>query len=463
MDQQHHITTDEPTPARSESAAKPQRMTRNLANGAHQTQGSTLSKRPADFAGDIERARLLPRAAFTIWMLTLTMLPIWIGIDFGATFPIQCISAIMAIAASVGGVRLAITRFDAYLALFLAVSFCAVWLADSSMALWLQFPIRWAIPYYAARFLISATGVKFASNSIAMFFTVVAGLAVIELLLTWHPFIGWANGSLEYQTWYWIQDRGGRDRSEWAFGHSIALGASLAMAVPFMLGSTYRSPIKTLMIIAVGAGTFASGSRAAMAAAALTALASMLLKLRSPIERTAALTALTFVGFVGIPILMPTFEAFALSTTEQQTSFAYRGILYSRYFSTIQWLGPSESRDSVRSTDSAILHLGLNFGWVALFIAIFPLIVIVARVLLGHASAPEVAIFGQIPLFATAALITQYQIFVFFIAGIAVQSAVNGRSTRMAYVRDQVRPSGQRQPSPRFRQSDASPDNEGVR
>lgn len=217
-----------------------------------------------------------PRLAFLVWMLSIVLLPVWIEFHvLAATVPVHCLVATIAVAATVSRTRARLTKFDAYFALFLAVSLAAVLLAGSLPPSWAQMVIRWAIPFLAARVLVSATGTRFAVDVIAVLFGLVGALAVLELLLTWHPFVGWNPvwdpDSIDYRIWSPIQVRNGVDRSEWAFGHSIALGGSLALSIPFLARSSYSLLIKAALLIAVSAGIAVTASRGALAAAGLTA------------------------------------------------------------------------------------------------------------------------------------------------------------------------------------------------
>jgi hypothetical protein len=357
------------------------------------------------------------------------MMPIWIGIDIGPSVPIQAIIASLAVAVIIGRSDLRITGFEAYFAGFLAISLAAVWLAGSSEALWLQFPIRWAIPYLAARVLVAATGARFTFDIIAIFFALVGGLALAELFFAWHPFIGWATDSEEFTRWSSIQTRGGSDRSEWAFGHSIALGASLAMAIPFVLHSSYRPIAKLALLSFVLGGILASGSRGSLLTAGITLSICLLYRLRNTFQRTAVIMATLLGGVLALPEIMPAIASLTLSSVEEQQSFAYRGYLYSSFLTAIEWFGESPSANLTREgTDSAFIHLGLRFGWVILTIVLIPLAVSTFRVVAGRASVAEISIVCQIPIFAAVAFITQYQLWVFFVAGLAVQLYIQGKA-----------------------------------
>ncbi|WP_237171819.1 hypothetical protein, partial [Prescottella equi] len=69
------------------------------------------------------------------------------------------------------------------------------------------------------------------TSSFALIMAGVALWGIVEFLSGMHLFVDWMPGA--NQTLNAIQERSGVARSEAAFGHAIAYGASLAMAIPF--------------------------------------------------------------------------------------------------------------------------------------------------------------------------------------------------------------------------------------
>lgn len=374
-----------------------------------------------------------PKLSYVVWLLSLTMVPIWISIDLAANVPAHCIVALLAIAATLPRTNLTFTKYDAYFLVFLFLSFAAVLIGGSTSASWAQILLRWGIPYLAARVLVSAVGVRFAVNAIAIILGVVGGLAVLELVLSWHPFSGLSTASLEYEIWNTIQVRSGIDRSEWAFGHSIALGGSLAMSIPFILRSSLGNALKLVLFVMVLLGIISTASRGALIAAAFTAAICLLYLARNRVARTAGLLVMTVAALLAVSAVDTLLQGWARgSTDEEQSSFEYRNYLYSTFLPEIEWFGRSPiyvaGATRNQSTDSAILQLGLSFGWVVLIGALLPLALGVVRVVVGRASTPEIAIVGQIPLFTTVALITQYESLIFVVAGTAVQMLIDKKT-----------------------------------
>lgn len=365
-----------------------------------------------------------PRLAFVSWVLSLVMVPTWISFEvFSLTIPVNCIVAAIAVVATISQAGVKFSRFDAYFAAFLGVCLTVVLLSGSSAASWVQILLRWCIPFVAARVLVSATGTRFAVNVIAAVLGLVGGLAVLELLLTWHPFVGWVSSSPEFDIWHTIQIRNGVDRSEWAFGHSIALGGTLALSVPFILRSSYHGPLKIALLTSVSGGILTTASRGALIAAVFTAAICLICATKNRIARIFTLAFMMSVILLASSSLVPVLQAWLSGTSgEERGSFQHRNDLYST--AQLKWFGPSSIYDGGKSSslDSAILQIGLGFGWIALALVLLPLALSAVRIITGRASTAEMAIIGQIPLFTSVALITQYASMVFLVVGMAVQT-----------------------------------------
>lgn len=368
-----------------------------------------------------------PRLALVVWLLSITMLPIWISVHFLIAIPVHCIVAVIAATATVFHTSLKGTLLDVYFGLFMAVCVLAMSSNAISAHSVLIIIIQWGIPFLAARVLVSATGIRYAVDAVALIFGLVGALAVLELLADWHPFVSWSLGSATgFQIWGPIQYRGGVVRSEWAFGHSIALGASLAMAIPFIVRSSFSGRVRGALLIAAGAGAFASASRIGIVATVLTA-GICLVNAESMRRLRVLLVVSVGAGFLlAYEFLLPAVQRWAAGESRgDQLSAQYRGQLYADFLPRIEWLSPydlyARGENAVTSMDSAVLDIGLRFGWLALGLAAFPFALAVFRTLMARASAAEIALVGQIPVLATVALITQYQNLLFVVAAIAVQ------------------------------------------
>lgn len=371
-----------------------------------------------------------PRRALVVWLLSLTMVPPWISVHAIVLWSLPCLIGLLAIAATVFQsdlqARLTLSKFDVYFVFFylVCVGVLAANKADAHAPVIIF--VNWVIPYVTARVLVSATGNRFATDAIGLIFGIVGGLAILELVLDWHPFIQWDFGSAPvFELWRQIQYRMGAPRSEWAFGHSIALGGSLALSIPFVARSSFSAGPKTVLLFLIGGGVAATASRAAAVSAILVAGICILnaQKLR---HARALSIVLSGVGvLLAVNFMLPLMDTWLVGTARgDRLSALYRGELYTNFLGRLEWFAPYDvyapGENADQSIDSAVLDVGLRLGWGVLILAAIPLFIAAVRVVSGRATAGEIALVGQIPLFATVALITQYGNWIFVIAGVTV-------------------------------------------
>ena len=396
-----------------------------------------------------------PRVALTAWILSIAMLPCWIGVSLAVyVVPIHSFIAFIAIIVTIGKWWYKPTKWDVYFGMFLLISLVAVVFGGSSRGLWAALVFECGLSFLVARVLISGAGTAFAINTVAVIFSLVGGFALLELLLAWHPFVGWPKmNNLQYLIWAnFIQTREGSDRSAWAFGHPIALGGALALSIPFVLRSTYARTVKAVMLVFVFSGILASASRAALT----TALFTLALCGISAV-RTSAARAATFVLASSVAVfVLPYLRIFAAGeTTEERVSANYRSHIYAMYLHEIPLFGksamvlapgvisgaaePEAGHPRRSSIDSTLLGLGLNFGWIVVAMLIIPLTLSVLRIITGRASIAEISVVGQVPLLAFAPLVTQWESFFFFVFGFALQMAIEAKARDPAQVSSAAR------------------------
>lgn len=371
-----------------------------------------------------------PRLALVLWVLSFTMIPPWISVHLIVRMPLPFIIALVALAATIfypglrGSIR--VTKYDVYFGVFLTICLGVLVTGDSDVHAPVVILVNWVAPYVAARVLTAAAGTGFTVNLIALVFGIVGGLAVVELALDWHPFTEWNVGSLQvYELWRPIQTRLGRPRSEWAFGHSIALGGSLALSVPFIARSTYGDFVKLGLFAMVAGGVFAAGSRGATVAFILTAGICVLNAQRLRDVRAISFVCVTAAITVILSFMLPAFDTWLIGSSRgDRASALYRGEIYEDFLPRISWLAPYDvyapGENADKSIDSAVLDIGLRLGWVVLILAAFPLLMAAVRALAGTATVGEIALVGQVPVLATAALIAQYESWIFIVGGVAV-------------------------------------------
>jgi hypothetical protein len=181
---------------------------------------------------------------------------------------------------------------------------------------------------------------------------------------------------------------------------------------------------------------------------------------KKPLARAISLTVITATVLLTSPLSQSLVQNWARGdSTEEQQSFAHRDYLYSTYAPSIEWFGRSpmygNGGNNAQSTDSALLQLGLGFGWIVLAAALIPLIISVIRVATGRASTAEIAVVGQIPLFTTVALITQYESIIFLVVGIAVTMQVTSQPAPEGHLHDAA-PGTKRLPPAELQDLDAT-------
>jgi len=374
-----------------------------------------------------------PLFALISWLASVALLPSWIGLYAPILLPVQSIIGLLVVLAIGGSIGYRFNGYDLYFCSFIVLTLTIVVLADGSRSLWVTFVVQWAVSYLVARTTIPAIGSQKAATAVALTMAVVGGAAVAEFAFHWHPYVNFFASMPGHQIWGSIQTRAGTDRSEWAFGHSIALGGSLALSIPFVVTSSFRPPLKNLLVGLLLSGTLATLSRGAIISAVLTLLLCGLAYL----SKRGLRVGMGIVGLVVIAVsaLLPgQITRFALGvTSETQQSAEYRNVLYDQLLPQLSALGPSGYLNSggSDSIDSAFLYVGVFFGWIPLLLFVLPLVIIFIRLLRGSASAIEVGILGQAPLLLTVALITQYQLFLFFAIGFAVQVCTSEGNRRV--------------------------------
>jgi hypothetical protein len=220
------------------------------------------------------------------------------------------------------------------------------------------------------------------------------------------------------------------------------------MAVPITLAAPFRLWVRGLMVLTMLVATVYTFSRIGMICALLGVALSVLF-MRDAISRRARI-AITTIVIVASAVVFPLVSAvFDDAGAEASDSADYRGDLVS-LFSTMNLVGVAGSAQknsagslyfgNFRSIDSQLILTGLTNGLIVLIAIAVALVFGILLVLRGKASPATIALVAQIPAFATVALITQYSIFVWFVAGLAATTQlvpdasrplVLGRPTRV--------------------------------
>jgi len=371
--------------------------------------------------------RVRPRLLLGLFLAAVCFLPIWLGVNIISFFPAVALASIGALFLVIPTTRIRLTWVDLAV-LFLFVG-CLVPLAVGGSSKPSSFVVlsQWLPVFLLGRLAPERVPLKWLYGAIGVAFSVVSALAVLEFLLHWNPFVNFHSANDAYLVWSPIQERGGVPRAEGAFGHSIALGASIALAIPLMLASRFRSWIRFALVGLMMAATVFTFSRISMICAALSITLSVLFM--SGISGRARSTAVGLFTAVALSVSPFLSVIFSSAGTEASNSADYRGNLLSLVpdisiigRSPLGSVGPLGDLRFGRFTsiDSELILFGLTYGWLALALGLLLLMVSTGAVLVRKASAPTIAMVAQIPALATVALITQYSVWVWFVGGLAV-------------------------------------------
>ena len=381
--------------------------------------------------------RRAPRAALIAWLAAVCLVPVWVGLTLvvelephvAATAGLV-VCLLPGIVAGRSAVAARLTLADGLLAIFLATALVGAIAGESTISDVFVLVVQWTGAFLAGRLIGHRVPLRWAYGAVALVLTLVAVLALVEFLTSWNPFVGIPGSGGLYDDWSPIQVRGGRARAEAAFGHSIALGASLALAVPLALASRFRPGVRVTMAVLLVAAAAVTFSRIGLLTA-IAGVALAVLFVRSELSarlRFAVIGGLTVAGAGLSSLIAGTFDA---AGDEATASADYRVDLLSllptmRPFGLAASLYESPTGDRTfagfDSIDSAVLLVGLDYGWVPMVVVVLLLAVGLWCLVSGRATAPTIAVVAQIPALATVALITQYSTLLWFVAGLAVFS-----------------------------------------
>lgn len=378
-----------------------------------------------------------PRFTLTAWVVLVCVTPHWFNVRFQATFPPASLLALLFVPALLSGDRVRWRPADLVAAGIIGLYITAFLVSHVPKPYFFAALIQGALPYLLARKLVPKAGETWFSQLMAALLAFVAVWAIFEYAANWHPFVGLDPGSSE-ANWANIQYRGGHARSEAAFGHAIALGAVLAMGVPFALATPWRGRTKVLVIALLALGILASGSRGPAIALGLALLLGVVFY-RGAAFRRGQRIALGAIGLVGGALMISALSSrLSASATEASDSANYRGQLYDFVFKDIHPLsvadhftflptGGFEWRTVFHSIDSTFVSTALVWGWLPVAVLFAGLLVLIVKVFRGRGNAAEVALLAQIPVLATVALITQYYALIWFLGGAAVALSATAR------------------------------------
>lgn len=386
-----------------------------------------------------------PRLAVVFWVSTIAFVPIWIGVTIHAYLPAASALAVLLIVALSGRHTVRLHAPDLVVALVVVIALLCFAAGFIGLSAAFDLVAGWTVAYVLGRLAGVTVDLPWLYGAIAVIMTVAGLLAMIEFVTGFNPFVLIHASNSLYTEWHTLQTRGGVTRAEGAFGHSIALGACLALALPLALGSALPSWLKGMSAAAMIGGAVVTFSRIGIAGTVF-GLVLCIFFLRNGLSSKTrfALGGVLLVGTIAVIPLVD--QVFSAAGTEATGSAQYRGSLLS-LVPSMSLLGTSSLADRTadgvlsfggyQSIDSALILAGLTYGLVVVVLLCVLCLTAVVVLLRKNPSPPVIALVVQIPIVATVALITQYAAFLWFIVGLAV-SAQAARDTIPPAVRSRA-------------------------
>lgn len=368
-----------------------------------------------------------PRFAFVAWAGVLFFVPIWVGFSAGVFYSaITFVTIVCLASAARRGLRW--NKVDSVVLLLWALITASLALGNLEFGHWLVATVDWIVPYIWGRVTLGRIRLEFLTSVISLLTVASAVLALVEFATGFNIFSQIRFDNSGYYLWSQLQTRGSFLRVEGAFGHSISLGASLAIGSVFILTSRWRFPIRILALVVVGSAIVLTFSRIGLVAFVLGIVLSVCLlgRLLSVRVRLAIVLLASGGAAAALPFIN---QVFSSAGSEAGGSASYRVDLIS-LLSDMAPLGISSSYHVLpngdvyfgdfQSIDSALILMGLRLGWIPLVLFAVLLVAAILLVFRTRSNVALIALVAQIPALATVALITQLPYLLFFVAGLAV-------------------------------------------
>jgi hypothetical protein len=367
-----------------------------------------------------------PQQALVLWLATVCFVPDWTTVHAGplALSPSSAVGIPLVIGLIAGRlfsadrmrhVRIAFADWALLGAGVLIIAQNDLAFLNSVLAK--EFVLVWVVAYTLGR----ASGPSL-QRALVVMLSIVAAWGVLEFAFDIHVFEFWSMSSSHH--WNAIQERAGVARSEATFGHAIAYGAALALAIPFTRLLSDRWALLAQIVLA--AGVVVSLSRGPMLSL-IVALALTAVFLAGGAYRIRMLM-LTAVGGITVYGVLQFLYSGPFSDEVQQSG-AQRTNQLLATIDRLNWLSPSRgfsfqsgrySVGDVDVIDSTPLRLAVNFGIVAAVLILVPVVFAALSLLTNRAGVATIALVGQIPALLVTSLITQWTVLIFFAMGMAV-------------------------------------------
>ena len=371
-------------------------------------------------------------AGVTTFLLVIAFVPIWVVVPtpFASPSVASWMAGLVAVALTFalprGTFRWTFADLLASFLLVTAIGPALFGLIPISTAL--EILVIWCTAYVAGRMVLLHIDASLLYAIIAVIFGMVGFLALIEFFTGWHGLSSWGPANGAHVTWGPIQERGGSSRAEGAFGHSLALGGTLAMAAVLALQARLPKFVCLALIALMVGGVGVTLSRGPLACLGLGLVLALLFVREKRVRELRPAMAVMIIA--GLVLLVPfVLGVFSKAGPEATVSAEYRGRLVS-LLNVLEVVGRSAAIkvnpqgstyiNGFRSIDSQLLIFGLNFGWLMIGVVITLMIVLAIALVSGRGSAPGAAVVAQAPALLTVALITQYAVFFWFVLGMVM-------------------------------------------
>lgn len=377
--------------------------------------------------------RAMPRAGFALWTAVMFLVPVWVGVALGIIWPAILALTVAMLVANVH--RIELLAGDVLMAVFVVMLLGLHVLGRVGLGETVVGVIEWAVPYAWGRVVLARVDVRWVSTAITLCACVAALLAIVEFATTWNPFILIPGQEPLYSSWNTLQERGGIVRVEGAFGHSIALGAALAVSTAFAVAAPWRTAPKLLAVGLLGAATVLTFSRTGIVTMVITLVLAVWLLPSLTRRFKIIVTAVGLVGgLVALPIVSSVLDA---AGREAEGSAGYRTdlLVLLGQVDLLGNAGPWQSLVSgdfylgyfARSIDNALMLALLRYGVVPTAVVLAVIVSAAALALRRESRSPAaIAVLGQLPSLVVVALITQYGALLWFTVGLAL--SWHGRS-----------------------------------
>lgn len=373
-----------------------------------------------------------PFRAAALWWAATACVPVWIGVNaVGFQFLFGSILAGGLIAVTLATWRrteavFKLNLFDVLMVGLVATTVLAV-AFGGSRSIANDAVTHWGLPYLLMRLVALRVPMSRLGRLIVGTGVAVAIWAIVEYVFGLHVFENMSPvglGNLQ-AIWQSIQIRNGVARSEAAFGTSIVLATFLAIAMPFALRSRSRfvffaAPLVLLL------GIFVTLSRTGFLAVGVAGILTLVGRRQK--YRALMAAAGLIVGYFALPLVQGEGVS-AATSSELAGSSAYRDYVFSTAIPQTHWLG--RATVNYISVDNAYLRIALDTGRIP---ALFLIALMVYALWVAVIHRPGPATIATVAMGASmyvVALITQWELFVFAVAGIAAtELQLRRQSTR---------------------------------